>query len=173
MAEEKQIGLPPAKDAALPAPSPQTLLFARLVNLFGLVSPAANLGLVFVAPKSRRWFGLAVGVVCTAAFLYGQSRGRPAIWWTALGVHYALVVAGLVHPLSVSAVAKAWAAFGTVLGKVMAYPVFTVIYIVAVTPTALLARVLGKDPLGTRGPPRDSYWTPHEPPPKERYERQF
>ena len=173
MDDAKPIGLPPAKDAPLPAPSSSALWFARGVNLFGLVSPAANLGLVFVAPKSRRWFGLTAGVVCGAVLLFGLNRGRPALAWTALGVHYALVVAGLVHPLAVAAVAKAWAAFGTVLGKVMAYPVFTVIYIVAVTPTALLARALGKDPLGTRGPPRDTYWTPHEPPPKERYERQF
>jgi hypothetical protein len=173
MRDDKPIGLPPAKDAAPPAPSSRTTLLARLVNLFGLISPASNLGLVFVAPRSRRWFGLAAGFVCTIAFLYGWSGERPAIWRTALVVHYALVVAGLVHPLAVAAVARAWAAFGTVLGKVMAYPVFTVIYIVAVTPTALVARALGKDPLGTRGPPRDSYWTPHAPPPKERYERQF
>src|SRR5678815_4371992 len=158
------IGLPPAKDAAPPAPSSQTLLLARLVNLFGLISPAANLGLVFVAPRSQRWFGLAAGVVCTIAFVWGWNGGSPALWRTALVVHYALVVAGIVHPLAVAAVGRAWAAFGTVLGKVMAYPVFTLIYIVAVTPTALLARMLGKDPRGTRGPPRDSYWTPHEPP---------
>ena len=173
MDDHDAIGLPPAKDAALPAPSASARWFARGINLFGLVSPAANLGLVFVAPPSRRWFGLGAGVVCAAVLVYASNTGRTTLAWTAVGVHYALVLAGLVHPLAVSAVAKVWAEFGGALGKVMAYPVFTVIYLVAVTPTALIARALGKDPLGTRGPPRDTYWTPHDPPPKERYERQF
>jgi hypothetical protein len=173
MDEAKPVGLPPPRDAALVPPSRQSMLMARIFNLFGLISPAANAGTFFVVPRDRRWFGLTAGWICAAVLVYALKTDRSALAATALGVHFALVLAGIANPLWVGAIAGAWIAFGTAIGKVMAYPMFTLIYLVAVTPTALLARAFGKDALGTRGPPRDSYWTPHTPPPKERYERQF
>ena len=174
MDTEHAIGLPPAKDAEPAAPvTPKALWLARGVNLFGLVSPAANLGLVSVAPKDQRWFGLGAGIVCAAVIVYGASAGHPRLTWFAAGIHYALVLAGLIHPLWVAAIGKAWAGFGGLLGKVMVYPIFAVIYYLVVTPTGLLLRAFGKDPLQRKAPPSATYWTPHEPPAKEKYERQF
>ena len=88
-------------------------------------------------------------------------------------VHVWLVVFGIVNPLWVEKIGDAWAAFGTLLGKVMVYPIFTIVYYLAVTPTALLMRALGKDPLGAKKRDADTYWTPHEPPSPDKYERQF
>lgn len=173
MDDDEPIGLPPRKEAPRTDVTPVALWKARGVNLFGLVSPAANLGLVFVAPKARRWFGFGAGVVCAIAILWATSRDRPGVMWIAAGVHYALVLAGLLHPLWVVKVANVWIGFGEILGKVFVYPVFGLIYYGVVTPTALLMRAFGKDPLSRKAPPSETYWVPHEPPGRERYERQF
>jgi hypothetical protein len=173
MADEGAIGLPPPRSAPAPLASAKALWFARGVNLFGLVSPASNLGLVWVGRAERRWFGLGVGVVCAAALVYAWNRNIVWLQWTAGIVHYAMVVVGLLHPLWVEKVGDGWAAFGMVLGKVMAFPIFGLLYYLVVTPTALLMRAMGKDPLGTKPTDATTYWSPHEPPGKDRYERQF
>jgi Saxitoxin biosynthesis operon protein SxtJ len=173
MSEAKRIGLPPKSDAREPDTSPKALWFARGVNLFGLVSPAANLGLVWVAPKDKRWFGLGAGIVCAALVVWGVNSDIRWLVTASLAVHYALVVIGLLNPLWVSGVAKLWLHFGEAIGKVMAYPLFGVVYFLVVTPTGVLLRAFGKDPLARKAPPSETYWTPHGPVAKERYERQF
>jgi hypothetical protein len=170
---DEPIGLPPRDDAPLPPPSPRALWAARCVNLFGLITPAANLGLFLVAPKARRWFGIGAGVFCTFAFAYAIWRETPWLAWTAAIVYWLLVVIGLLNPLWVAAIGGAWTAFGTALGKAMAYPVFVAVYLLVVTPTGLLVRAFGRDPLARKAPPAATYWTKHEPPGKEKYERQF
>ncbi len=160
------------RDAA-PEVSAASLWGARGINLFGLVSPAANLGMLRVARKGRRWWGLGAGVVCFLAGLYAYGRHVPWLMWTAGSVHYALVLVGMLDPRWVVPIADAWAGFGRLVGKVMAYPIFGVLYFLVVTPTALVLRAMGKDPLARRAPPSESYWSPHEPTPRERYERQF
>lgn len=172
-ASPKLIGLPPPKDAAPPRPSPRRLWLARGVNLFGLVSPAANLGLVWVGPRDRRWFGLGAGIACLAVFWYASSHAHFRLAWAAVTLHYAIVLAGLVQPVFVARIGDVWAGFGTLLGKVMVYPIFAVIYYLVVTPTGLLLRLFGKDPLARNAPAKPTYWKTREPPKKERYERQF
>ena len=169
---DEAIGLPPAKDAPAPVVTPSALWRARAINLVGLVPPLSNLGLLSVGSRERRWFGLGAGVVCLLASGYSHWKGVEWIGVAAGVVYGALFLVGLVQPQWVGAIGDAWAAFGTLLGKVMSYPIFTVVYFVAVTPTALLMRAMGKDPLGEKKR-ADSYWTPHEPPSKEKYERQF
>lgn len=166
----------PHEDAAAPAAGPDAaaLRRARLLNLPGLVVPfLANLGMRETAPSELRWFGVGAGVVLTGAAAWAWSRGN--LWPAAscAAAHAALVLAGLVNPRLPEVPARAWLAFGKALGRWMAYPIFTLLYFVAVTPTALLVRVLGKDPLARRGPPASSYWVRRKPSPKERFERQF
>lgn len=173
MSDPRPVGLPPKGDEHVPDTSGRSLWFARGANLFGLVSPAANLGLVWVAPKDKRWFGLGAGIVCAVVLLWATSRDARWLAWAAISVHYALVAIGLANPLWVVHVAKLWLRFGEAIGKVMAYPLFGTVYFLVVTPTGLLLRAFGKDPLSRKAPPSGSYWTPHGPTPKERYERQF
>jgi hypothetical protein len=172
MSEEKQIGLPPPKDAPRTDVSPKAMARARFFNALGVLPPLSNLGLFLVARKERRWFGIAAGIVCALAFAYAAYKDSKPAAAAVFGVYYALVLVGLVNPLWVEKIGDAWAAFGTGLGKVMSYPMFTVVYFVAVTPTALVMRAFGKDPLGVKKRAA-SYWTPHEPPTKDKYERQF
>jgi hypothetical protein len=173
MSDEHAIGLPPPKDGPLVEASPHLIRFARVVNLLGLITPSANAGTFFVVPKDRRWFGMVAGWICAGVLVYALKHDLEHLALAALSVHYALVLVGLVNPLWVGNIGAAWNAFGTLLGKVMSYPMFTAVYFLAVTPTALLVRAFGKDPLGVKTRGAATYWTPHEPPSKEKYERQF
>ena len=172
MTETSQIGLPPREDEG-PGPTSQDLWMARGLNVFGLVSPAANLGMIRWSPKDVRWFGVGVGVACGIALVYAWHADVAWLQSLAFWMHYGMVFLGLVHPLWPEVVAKAWNRFGLLIGKVMTFPIFALVYYLFVTPTALAVRVFGKDPLDRKGAPADSYWTDHEPPSKERYERQF
>jgi hypothetical protein len=146
---------------------------ARMINALGLVPPLSNLGLLDVGRKERRWFGLGAGVVCVLAAAYSHWKDVEWIGRVVGGVYLVLLVAGLVNPLWVEKIGDAWAAFGSLLGKVMSYPMFTAVYFLAVTPTALVMRAFGKDPLGVKRRGAATYWTDHEPPTKDKYERQF
>jgi len=173
MTDEHAIGLPPGKDAPAPVATPSALWRARAVNLLGVAPPLSNLGLLSVGRRERRWFGLGAGVVCLLAFGYSRWKGVEWIGSAAVGVYGGLVIVGLLNPPWIEKIGDAWAAFGTLLGKVMSYPMFTIVYFLAVTPTALLMRAFGKDPLGAKKRGAATYWTDHEPPTKDKYDRQF
>ncbi len=117
--------------------------------------------------------GVGAGVVCTAGFAWGYHGGIDWLWLGSLYLHYGLVALGLLHPRWPEVPTGWWIEFGKLLGKIMVYPLFAILFYLAVTPTALAVRLFGRDPLDRKAPPADSYWTPHEPPTKERYKRQF
>lgn len=171
MEQPRQIGLPPLPEKR--PPTSKDLWLARGLNVFGLVSPAANLGMVRWCTPDVRWFGVGAGVICAVGIGWGSYRDVPWLVTGGWTVHYSLVLLGLLHPLWPAAVARAWNLFGVLIGKVMIYPMFALIYYGAVTPTALLVRLLAKDPLARNAPPGESYWTKHTSPEREQYERQF
>jgi len=146
---------------------------ARLLNLLGLVSPAANLGMVRVSPKELRYVGLVFGVALWAAAFWGWWQSVTWLIYAALGAHAALVLLGLLNPHWPEGPARAWVGFGKLLGVIFAVPMFTLLYVLVVTPTALLVRLFGKDPLDRGAEPAESYWQDHAPHPRERFERQF
>lgn len=147
---------------------------ARVENVAGLVVPfLANNGMRHVAPRRLRWFGVGAGVVLTTVAVASHLRGRTDVALAAAAVHGALVVAGIADPRLPEYPARAWLAFGALLGRVVSWPVFAVFYFVVVTPTALLVRLVGKDPLGRDEPRAKSYWRRREPGRPGRHERQF
>lgn len=154
-------------------PTTGDLMGARVLNAFGLVSPIANVGLLQCAPKDVRWMGVGAGVIL---WLIGGWAAVADVTWAnraAFGLHYVLVLLGLIDPRWPITPFRWWIAFGHLLGRVFAIPVFALMYLLAVTPMALLMRALGKDPLQRKAPPQESYWVDHEPPPREKLERQF
>jgi saxitoxin biosynthesis operon SxtJ-like protein len=171
--DDPSIGLPPSEDDLRREPTSADMWKARGLNLFGLVSPVSNIGMVFWSPAEIRWVGVGAGIICWAAMFYGWHFGHEMLAWIALCVCYLMVVLGLIHPKLPEIPARAWVAFGLLLGKVMSVPIFALLYFVAVTPTALLVRLFGKDPLKRNAPAQETYWIEHEPQSHERYERQF
>ncbi len=60
-------------------------------------------------------------------------------------------------------------AIGLVLGTVVTAIILTVVFVVTLTPTALVMRLLGKDPLARELDRRaESYWIPKEYEPRDR-----
>ena len=172
MSDARPIGLP-SQEETLREPTSADMWKARGVNLFGLVSPASNLGMVFWSPAEIRWFGVGAGVIFALGIAYGSFADAPKIAIAAAILHYGFVLLGLLHPKLPELPARAWMAFGKAMGHFMSYPIFALLYYLAVTPTALLVRLLGKDPLGLRTPTADSYWVSKDPIDLERYKRQF
>jgi len=172
--DDPTIGLPPKDEGAERAPTSADMVRARLLNLFGLVSPASNVAMVFWSPKEIRWIGIGAGVLFALAIpAYATFTDSPDLMWASVGCHYGLVLLGLIHPKLPEYPAKWWIAFGKGLGKFMSVPIFALLYFLAVTPTAVIVRLFGHDPLRNDDAGADTYWRDHEPQPKERFERQF
>jgi len=153
--------------------SPEAVARARVLNLFGLFTPVANLGMTRTAPADLRWFGVGAGVVLLLGTWLASRNHHPWVAGSFAAAHVALVLLGLLNPRLPEVPGRWWTKFGELMGKAMAYPIFALIYYVAVTPTALLVRLFGTDPLRRKAPPQESYWIVREPAPKERFERQF
>lgn len=174
--DDPTIGLPPEEDDEVVEPTAGQLWACRGLNLFGLVSPVSNLGMVQLSNKELRWVGVGAGVVMALFMGYGWLRGDEVghtIAFVAATVHLILVVLGLLHPKLPEIPFRLWIKFGELLGKVMSVPMFSILYFFAVTPTALVLRLLGKNPLHLNAPPAESYWVEREPLKREQYERQF
>lgn len=156
-----------------PVATPELLRRARVRNLLGLVTPAANLGMFLVSPPSLRSFGVAAGVAFSAAGAWFLWRGRPAAGVPFVAAHFALVLAGLVDPRFPEIAGRAWHALGRALGVVMGFVMLPLVFWIAVTPMALLMRLCGARPLD---PPRDdaeTFWRPRKPRPPGGFRRQF
>jgi saxitoxin biosynthesis operon SxtJ-like protein len=165
--------VPEAERAAAPAATAADLRRARAANLLGLVTPLANLGMLRLAPPDLRWFGVGAGCVLTGAAALAWCKGHFVLAVCAAAAHVALVLAGLVNPRLPEVPGRLWIGFGTLLGKVVAVPLFAALYFLVVSPTAVLVRLCAGDPLKRKAPPQESYWIDRDPVPPERFERQF
>jgi O-antigen/teichoic acid export membrane protein len=103
--------------------------------------------------KALRSFGLLVGGVFAAIGLWPWvfRHSDPRIW--ALVVSVALVVPALVWPAALRPVYRAWMTIGHALGWVNSRIVLGVAFFVVFTPTGLVLRLLGKDPMRRRFDP--------------------
>lgn len=80
-----------------------------------------------------------------------------------------VVLVGLAAPRLLRGLYYAWMAIGLVLGTVVTAIILTVVFVVVLTPTALVMRLLGKDPLARELDRRaESYWIPKEYEPRDR-----
>ena len=113
----------------------------RQLNVFGLI------WLVF--------FGIVGGIVLAS----GGTIGTAVLWGLAAGVP----ATGWVWPrfMRLVYVGMAYAAFP--IGFVVSYLVLTLLYYLVITPTGLLMRLFGHDPMNRRFDPNaESYWSPRE-----------
>ena len=112
------------------------------------------------APKigSARGFGAVFAAVFAIIGLLPLWGGGNVRWWSNL-VAAAFLAAAIVRPQLLEPLNRLWFRFGLLLGRFIAPVVMTVLFLVTVTPTALLMRALGKDPLRLRiDRDAESYW---------------
>ena len=117
---------------------------------------------------SDRGFGIVFAFVFAAIGLFPQLGGGPPRGW-ALGVAATLLAVALAKPALLAPFNRVWFKFGLLLQRVVNPLVMALIYYAVVTPTGLVMRVFGKDPLRLKhDPDAGSYWIHRDPPGPER-----
>jgi len=113
---------------------------------------------------SNRAFGFVFTVVFAFVALWPLVGGGGLRIWAlvvaALFLAPALIRPNLLRPLNLI-----WFRFGMLLHRVVSPLVLGVMFFVTVTPTAVIMRLLGKDPLRLKfDPEAESYWLDRQPP---------
>lgn len=117
-----------------------------------------------VRGSSDRSFGLVFATVFLAVGLWPLGRGGTLRVW-ALAVAGVFFAAALAGPSLLAPLNRLWTRFGLLLSKVTTPIVMGVLFYLVVTPTGLLMRLFGKDPLRlSRDRVAGSYWIHREPP---------
>lgn len=110
-----------------------------------------------LTPKQGRSFGLTVGgaFIAIAAFMWW--RGHIKSCAVLGGVGLSLAFAGLVFPMHLDSVERAWMALAHAISKVTTPIVMSAMYFVVIMPIGLMRRWLGGNPLVHRATGH-SYW---------------
>lgn len=124
---------------------------------------------------SERSFGFVFAAVFVLIGLWPLLNGGSPNYWAlvaaAVFAGIALTVPRVLRPLN-----AVWFRFGLVLHRIVSPLVLALLFFVAVTPIALIYRLLGKDPLRLHfDRTGSSYWIAREPPgpPADTMTRQF
>jgi len=114
--------------------------------------------------SSDRSFGLVFAAFFAILAAYNWWHQR-AIWPLYLAVAVAFLAVALLWPNALAPANRLWTKLGHILGMIVSPIVLSLMFFLVVTPTGLLMRLLGKDPLRLR---RDSgagsYWIVRRPP---------
>ena len=111
-----------------------------------------------VSVGSERSFGLVFAAVFAILAAWPLIHGAGPRWW-AIVVALGFAVAGFLAPAVLRPLNILWFRFGLLLGRIVGPVVMALIFFVAVTPTALIFKLLGKDPLRLKADANaKSYW---------------
>ena len=106
-------------------------------------------------------------------YVFWKGSAAGYIWMIAGAV---LAVARLITPLF-KRIYGLWLGFSVILGYFISRALLTIIFFIVLTPTALIMRLVGKDPMERKWDPAvKSYWIKREEDPNanlQRYEKQF
>ena len=113
---------------------------------------------------SDRTFGVVFATAFTVLALVPLLRGGAPRWW-ALAAAGVILAAALLRPGWLAPVNRVWFRVGRLLHRIVSQIILALLYYAVVTPTGLVIRALGRDPLRLRRDPRaKSYWIPRDPP---------
>ena len=113
---------------------------------------------------SDRSFGITFTVAFALIGLVPALRHHPVRWW-AVGVSAAFLVVSLAAPSILREPNRWWMKLAALLNRVMSPIMMALVFYLAVLPTALILRMLGKDPMRKRfDRGAASYWIPRDPP---------
>jgi len=117
-----------------------------------------------VRAGSERAFGIVFAVVFTIIGLWPLLDGEPFRIW-ALAIAGIFLTAGLLLPVVLKPLNRAWFLFGLALHKIVNPLIMGLLFFLTVTPIALMMRVVGKDPLQRKfDPDAETYWIKRDPP---------
>jgi len=117
-----------------------------------------------VRTSSDRSFGIVFAVVFAVIGLAPLVAGHALRIW-ALVVAALFLTAALLRPALLAPLNRMWTKFGLALHRVTNPILMGAVFFLAVTPTAFMMKLLGKDPLRRRiDRSAKSYWIDREPP---------
>lgn len=117
-----------------------------------------------VEGSSDRSFGAVFAAVFAIVGLWPLTGGGGVRIWS-LGIAAAFALAALARPGLLAPLNRLWMRFGLLLHRVVSPLVMGMLFYLTVTPTGMLMRALGKDPLRLRRDPgAQSYWIERDPP---------
>lgn len=107
---------------------------------------------------SEKGFGIIFSIVFLLIGLYPLLDGSPARTWS-IAISVILLVLAFLFPKMLSQPNRWWFKFGLLLGSVIAPVIMSLVYLLAVIPTGLLMKFLGKDLLRLKlDKSAESYW---------------
>ena len=117
-----------------------------------------------VKRSSDRATGLVFAAVFTIIALWPLWKSGAVREW-ALITAAAITIVALAIPRALGPLSRAWHGLGLAMHRVMNPLVMGLLFYLTVTPTGLLMRLFGKDPLRLRfDPEAKSYWIERQPP---------
>lgn len=135
---------------------------------------AGNAAIPELDKAGLRTFGLTMGAIIAVLFgvvlpyLFG--RGWPLWPWIVAAVFFAW---GVIVPATLRPVYRGWMRFGLLLSKVTTPIILTLVYVVAVVPTAIILRLAQKDPLQRKFDDAESYRVESKPPSIDNLEKPY
>lgn len=98
---------------------------------------------------SSRSFGWMLAAVLAVVAVRPALGGGGVRWW-ALALAAAAVFVAIARPALLDWPTRIWLRFGGVLARIVNPVVLAILFVVVITPTALITRALGRDPLRLR-----------------------
>ena len=119
-----------------------------------------------------RKFGFTVGIALLALGALLMWRGRETAALVVLSVGGLLVLAGLAIPGQLGPVQRVWMAVAHAISKVTTPLFMSVVYLIVLTPSGLLRRTFGRNPLRHESS-QGGYWKRVDPDRHSDLRRQF
>ena len=107
--------------------------------------------------SSNRSFGIVFGILFLLISLYPLLKDEDLRTWSII-VSVIFLLLGLFNSSILSPLNKVWFKFGILLGNFISPIVMGIVFFAAVTPTALIMKVLRKDLLNLKKNNKKTYW---------------
>ena len=107
--------------------------------------------------SSNRSFGIVFFVVFLLIAIYPLTNGDEIRIWSLI-ISSIFLILGALNSKILTPFNKLWFKLGIFLGKIVSPLVMGVIFFFVITPTGLIMRILGKDPLNLKYNLNKSYW---------------
>jgi len=121
--------------------------------------------------SSNRSFGIVFFVVFLLIAIYPLTNGDEIRIWSLI-ISSIFLILGALNSKILTPFNKLWFKLGIFLGKIVSPLVMGVIFFFVITPTGLIMRILGKDPLNLKYNLNKSYWIEKNGP-KSKMKNQF
>ena len=121
--------------------------------------------------SSNRSFGIVFFIVFLLIAIYPLTNGDEIRIWSLI-ISSIFLILGALNSKILTPFNKLWFKLGIFLGKIVSPLVMGVIFFFVVTPTGLIMRILGKDPLNLKYNLNKSYWIEKKGP-KSKMKNQF